>query len=192
MQDECQECEHDFKKHKISHLDLWMESQLSDPAADVIACENALTPDNKLPVLVHPPAHLPVDKTPLFDFANGRATCFDNPNPPLCIDQGQWRGRVVGVAARVFISSTQATFAATRARFRTRRHARSSRRSFSCRSLASLRSTRTSTAIEPLALSRLFARVDRVVIDRVDAKCARASARQSAQTRKQTEKNANK
>jgi hypothetical protein len=63
MEDQCVECEADWKKH-VPHIDLWAGEST---AAGIVTCENSLTQDGQTPVVVNPPANLPVVTTPLYD-----------------------------------------------------------------------------------------------------------------------------
>ena len=63
MEDQCVECEADWKK-RVPHIDLWAGASTD---AGIVACENSLTQDGQTPVVVNPPANLPVVTTPLYD-----------------------------------------------------------------------------------------------------------------------------
>ena len=82
MEDNCGECDDDWKHHKY-HIDLWIGSDKLGEGPPLIACENALTRPHRV-VTVNPPDHLPVDRTPLYTEDNG---CI-LPNPPACHDTG--------------------------------------------------------------------------------------------------------
>jgi hypothetical protein len=75
MEDDCAECIQDWSASKKPHLDLWMSAT---GGADLLRCEDALTPDDPAPVRVNPPADLPVDPRALF--AGGH--CLDIAPPP--------------------------------------------------------------------------------------------------------------
>jgi hypothetical protein len=63
MEDQCVECEADWRKH-VPHIDLWAGASTD---AGIVACENSLTQDGQTPVVVNPSANLPVVTTPLYD-----------------------------------------------------------------------------------------------------------------------------
>ena len=67
MEDDCDTCVAEWGAGRRAHLDLWVSAS-SDPA--VLACEEALTPAEPVPVEVNPPPDRPVDTRPLF--AGGR------------------------------------------------------------------------------------------------------------------------
>jgi hypothetical protein len=67
MEDQCVSCEEEWASRQFPHIDLWA-GVATDPG--IIDCENALTQDGWTPVIVSPPANLPVDPTPLYE--NGR------------------------------------------------------------------------------------------------------------------------
>jgi hypothetical protein len=64
MEDLCVSCEQEWKDDRSPHLDLWTGASLNP---GILACENALTRDGQVPVIVNPPPTLPVDTTPLYD-----------------------------------------------------------------------------------------------------------------------------
>jgi len=63
MEDQCVECEADWKK-RVPHIDLWAGASTD---SGIISCENSLTRDGQQPVVVNPPSNLPVVTTPLYD-----------------------------------------------------------------------------------------------------------------------------
>ncbi len=63
MEDQCVECEADWKKH-VPHIDLWAGASTD---SGIVSCENSLTRDGQQPVVVNPPSNLPVLTTPLYD-----------------------------------------------------------------------------------------------------------------------------
>jgi hypothetical protein len=67
MEDDCAECIDQWNADRTPHVDLWVANS-GDPA--VLACEEALTPDDQDTIIVNPPTNLPVDPKPLF--ANGK------------------------------------------------------------------------------------------------------------------------
>lgn len=81
MEDECEECEKDWKKKKY-HIDLWIGPDELVNGSLLIGCEVALTPDGNSEVIVNPSDDLEVDYTPLF--ADGHcivpATPCDDPS----------------------------------------------------------------------------------------------------------------
>lgn len=85
MEDECQECIHDWNKKRKYHVDLWMGPDTVTPGGDLIACENAMTQSDVV-IVVNASSALPVDPTPVF--ANN--TCIV-PAPP-CEDVGSTCG----------------------------------------------------------------------------------------------------
>jgi len=65
MEDECEECTHNWKKAMKIHIDLFIgPSELVN--GSIIACEDTLTPAHQLPVLLSPNATMPTDLTPLW------------------------------------------------------------------------------------------------------------------------------
>jgi hypothetical protein len=63
MEDQCVECEQEWNSRKFPHIDLWAGDATDD---GIIDCEDALTQDGQVAVVVHPAANLPVDTTPLY------------------------------------------------------------------------------------------------------------------------------
>jgi hypothetical protein len=63
MEDQCVECEADWNK-RVAHIDLWAGASTD---SGIISCENSLTRDGQMPVVVNPPSNLPVVTTPLYD-----------------------------------------------------------------------------------------------------------------------------
>lgn len=64
MEDQCVSCEDEFKSSKKQHIDLWAGESTN---AGIIKCEEALTPGGQVPVVVNPPADLPVVTSPIYD-----------------------------------------------------------------------------------------------------------------------------
>ena len=81
MEDDCGECDQDWKRKRKYHIDLWMGSDKLGEGPPLIACENALTKSQRV-VTVDPPNHLPVNSTPLYTEDRG---CI-LPNAPTCHD----------------------------------------------------------------------------------------------------------
>jgi hypothetical protein len=65
MEDDCTECDDDWKGHgpNRAHIDLWAGA--SNDAA-ILPCEEALTQDGQVDVVVNPPDNLPVDAGEVF------------------------------------------------------------------------------------------------------------------------------
>jgi hypothetical protein len=64
MEDQCAECETEWAGAHTPHLDLWAGESTN---AGIIACEDALTRDGLVAVVVNPPSNLPVVSTPIYD-----------------------------------------------------------------------------------------------------------------------------
>jgi hypothetical protein len=70
MEDDCTECDADWTGHgpnggpRFPHLDLWAGSSVSPGIVD---CEDSLTRNGQVSVVVDPPATLPVSAGPLYD-----------------------------------------------------------------------------------------------------------------------------
>jgi len=64
MEDECAECIADWNASKRPRIDMWTSATTDK---QVLACEEALTPDGLVSVEINPPADRPVDTRPLFD-----------------------------------------------------------------------------------------------------------------------------
>lgn len=64
MEDDCEECINEWQTSRHPHLDLWMSAT---GGADLLACEEALTPTGLTPVEVNPGLDRPVDPRPLFE-----------------------------------------------------------------------------------------------------------------------------
>jgi hypothetical protein len=64
MEDQCVDCEKEWAKDRRPHIDLW-----AGPSTDagIIACEESLTPNGQVTVIINPPPNLPVDTTPIYD-----------------------------------------------------------------------------------------------------------------------------
>jgi hypothetical protein len=81
MEDDCEECDKDWKKKKEWHVDLWMGPDTLGKGG-LIACENQLT-KMKDQIIVNPAATLPVIAQPLFTYETG---CIEHAEP--CVDKG--------------------------------------------------------------------------------------------------------
>jgi hypothetical protein len=66
MEDDCAQCITDWRSSRTPHIDLWTGNFAG---RGIIACEDALTPDGRVPVEVNPPPGRPVNTSPLY---NGR------------------------------------------------------------------------------------------------------------------------
>eukprot|EP01113_Clastostelium_recurvatum_P003899 TRINITY_DN1171_c0_g1_i1.p1 TRINITY_DN1171_c0_g1~~TRINITY_DN1171_c0_g1_i1.p1 ORF type:complete len:170 (-),score=48.67 TRINITY_DN1171_c0_g1_i1:103-612(-) len=64
MEDECGDCDADWKKGK-HHIDLWMGPQHTSSSGALNDCEDKVTRDNAI-VIVDPPNNLPVETTLMF------------------------------------------------------------------------------------------------------------------------------
>jgi hypothetical protein len=83
MEDDCEECASDYKKHGRVHFDCWIGPDAVTPGPNLIACEDALTADGTV-FEVNAAAGHPVDAAPLF---NGTSLACAVPAPP-CTDKG--------------------------------------------------------------------------------------------------------
>jgi hypothetical protein len=63
MEDDCAECDSDWG-HKYRHIDMWAGNSND---SRILACEDSLTQDGQVPVIVNPASNLTVSKTPIFD-----------------------------------------------------------------------------------------------------------------------------
>jgi len=64
MEDDCQDCITEWQTSRHPHLDLWIGAV---GGADLLACEEALTPAGLTPIEVNPGQDRPVDPHPLFE-----------------------------------------------------------------------------------------------------------------------------
>lgn len=64
MEDDCEECINEWGASRHPHLDLWMGAI---GGADLLACEDTLTPTGLTTVEVNPGVDRPVDPRPLFN-----------------------------------------------------------------------------------------------------------------------------
>jgi hypothetical protein len=64
MEDDCAGCIDDWSSDRTPHIDLWAGNHSGN---DFLACENALTPSERVTVEVNPPSGRPVDTRPLYD-----------------------------------------------------------------------------------------------------------------------------
>jgi len=82
MEDECQECEQDWKKKQKYHFDLWMGPDEATSGSGLIACEDAMTVNHVI-VQIDPPSNYLVSSKELFNSTNDE--CFDsNADPCTC------------------------------------------------------------------------------------------------------------
>ena len=64
MEDDCVDCDREWAGRGYRHIDLWAGASTN---AGIVDCEEALTQDGQVPVIVNPAPTLPVDTTPLYD-----------------------------------------------------------------------------------------------------------------------------
>jgi hypothetical protein len=64
MEDDCVDCDREWAERGFRHIDLWAGASTN---AGIIDCEEALTQNGQVPVIVRPAPGLPVDTTPLYD-----------------------------------------------------------------------------------------------------------------------------
>ena len=64
MEDDCEECAKDWKKHKKYHTDLWIGPDKVPAGPFLIECEDAL--DGGSEIIINPVMDLPVNPYPLF------------------------------------------------------------------------------------------------------------------------------
>ena len=68
MDDECQECEDDWRRNKIYHVDLWLgPDHMARSYTRLVPCENELSEPGETSATLDPPRNLPVDQTPFYD-----------------------------------------------------------------------------------------------------------------------------
>jgi 3D (Asp-Asp-Asp) domain-containing protein len=65
VEDDCVECDADWSSSMRRHVDVWMNSDGTESASALMACEDQWT-QNAASVVVAPPLGLPVGTTPLF------------------------------------------------------------------------------------------------------------------------------
>jgi hypothetical protein len=65
MEDDCAECDGDWNGSGYRHIDLWAGGS-NATASQVLACEDKLTQDGQVPVIVNPPSSETVSGTPIF------------------------------------------------------------------------------------------------------------------------------
>jgi 3D (Asp-Asp-Asp) domain-containing protein len=65
VEDDCVECDADWSTSMLRHVDVWMNSNGTENASALMACEDQWT-QNAASVIVGPAAGLPVGATPLF------------------------------------------------------------------------------------------------------------------------------
>mmetsp|Transcript_105936 Transcript_105936/g.129227 ORF Transcript_105936/g.129227 Transcript_105936/m.129227 type:complete len:231 (+) Transcript_105936:22-714(+) len=80
MEDDCEECDHDWISRKKWHFDLWMGPDNVTPGDYLVACEDAMTKSSTT-VIIDPPNNLAVNMKPLF---NGTSLQCWETNPPPC------------------------------------------------------------------------------------------------------------
>jgi hypothetical protein len=68
MEDDCAECIDEWGADRRPHVDLWLGAS----GTSLPACEEALTPDGRVPLEINPPADRPVDPDALYDPATDR------------------------------------------------------------------------------------------------------------------------
>jgi hypothetical protein len=112
MEDDCEECQHDWKRDKKYHFDLWMGGDTVSPGSNLIACEDALTV-SKTTVDINPPNNYTVDVTPLFN--NVTDQCII-PAPP-CHDQGNVCGNSCEIPAAATCEALETMLYLTPTRF---------------------------------------------------------------------------
>eukprot|EP01091_Cochliopodium_minus_P010666 TRINITY_DN2877_c0_g1_i1.p1 TRINITY_DN2877_c0_g1~~TRINITY_DN2877_c0_g1_i1.p1 ORF type:complete len:153 (-),score=30.07 TRINITY_DN2877_c0_g1_i1:280-738(-) len=82
MEDECEECIHDWDTKQKYHFDLWIGPDNLVNGSLIIGCENCLTPGGDMQVIVEPQNGLQTNLTELFSVNNG---CIVHPCAP-CVD----------------------------------------------------------------------------------------------------------
>jgi 3D (Asp-Asp-Asp) domain-containing protein len=78
MEDQCEQCMHDWRQFRKHHIDIWMNSNSASGAA-VQACARHWTRELTA-IEINPPRDRPVDARPLFDTVS--RTCLANVNLP--------------------------------------------------------------------------------------------------------------
>jgi hypothetical protein len=73
MEDDCGECDSDWKNGKGYRLDIWQGPQHSISSSQLYACEDYITSKN-VRFIVNPPSNYPVDTTPLINPSSGQCT----------------------------------------------------------------------------------------------------------------------
>ncbi|HLZ57483.1 MAG TPA: hypothetical protein VKR06_11090 [Ktedonosporobacter sp.] len=66
MEDDCVQCDSDWSHGHKAHIDLWVGGK-GAPSSAVINCEDALTQNGNVSVIVHPASNLKVSSIPLFN-----------------------------------------------------------------------------------------------------------------------------
>lgn len=69
MEDDCAECDSDWSNSHSYHIDLWVNGK-GAPSSDVINCEDDLTQNGDVSVIVNPASNLTVSSIPLFNSSN--------------------------------------------------------------------------------------------------------------------------
>lgn len=72
MEDNCVDCSKDAKKG-IVHIDVWINSN-SKYSRQELTCEDRLTPDGRVAVVINPPKTEAVNTTPLFNIQTGKCS----------------------------------------------------------------------------------------------------------------------
>jgi hypothetical protein len=76
MEDDCGQCDTDWSASMMWHIDVWMNSNGTETASALDACEDQWT-QNATTIEINPPPGRMVDPTPLFDPSTN--TCSTNP-----------------------------------------------------------------------------------------------------------------
>jgi hypothetical protein len=89
MDDECEECEHDWKKRQVYHTDLWLgPDHMSSNYTRLVGCEDAMSDEQQRSAMLNPPKGLPVDTTPFYDASTDTCMvpckpCHETCNPKV-------------------------------------------------------------------------------------------------------------
>eukprot|EP01087_Luapelamoeba_hula_P013218 TRINITY_DN377_c0_g1_i1.p2 TRINITY_DN377_c0_g1~~TRINITY_DN377_c0_g1_i1.p2 ORF type:complete len:229 (-),score=24.64 TRINITY_DN377_c0_g1_i1:70-756(-) len=113
MEDDCEECDSDWKDKRRYHFDLWMGPDSVTKGPNLIACEDALTRGNSL-VEIDPPASYPVNQTPLFDGSSLKCIVY----APPCHDQGNECGNSCEIPESATCNALERMFDLSATRFR--------------------------------------------------------------------------
>ena len=112
MEDDCEECDSDWKNSGKWHFDLWMGPDKASPGPNLIACEDGLSGTNE--VTVDAPDGYPVDPTPLFDGATDK--CIKD--VPSCHDDGTKCGNHCKIPKAASCDDLATLFALSDSRFK--------------------------------------------------------------------------
>ena len=82
MEDDCEECQHDWKTKKEYHFDMWIGPDTLTKGPNLVACEDALTRSGET-IEINPSPLYKVDPRPLFDATT--STCIIHTDP--CTDK---------------------------------------------------------------------------------------------------------